>query len=542
MNDELSSTSYRPIEDYGLIGNCHSAALVSSQGSIDWLCLPRFDSPSLFARILDVDKGGFWSIRPTLACESVHKYVEHTNVLETTFNCDTGKVVLRDFMYVDLEKPSSPIYHPSRLVRILECTEGTADIICRCAPRPDYARSLPLFDIDGSRAIFGPYQMISPSTWRIDHMNREIYADVRMAAGEKVSFILGVQYDPELLQFSPYEGLRSTLSFWKDWVDKCTYHGPYREEVLRSVLTLKLMTYNPSGAIIASPTTSLPETIGGERNWDYRLNWIRDASFTLYALMLSGYMDYAKPFFDWIVHTVELEGTGIRILYPIIHENNPTETTLDHLRGYRDSRPVRIGNAAYQQEQLDVYGEVISAIHFAWHIGSYDPHTMWPQIRGILDWAADHWHEPDNGIWEVRGGVRHFVHSKAMLWSALEQGSEMALKIGLPGNVTKWRHEQDLIKAEVLEKGWSESLGAFKQSYEDETLDASNLILPTIGFIDGKDPRMVSTIDATLKHLVIDGLCYRYSSAPEGVSGKEGSFVLCTFLVGGCADQGGTVE
>ncbi|WP_206633433.1 glycoside hydrolase family 15 protein [Methanoculleus taiwanensis] len=417
---------------------------------------------------------------------------------------------------------------PGRIVRIAECTDGKAEIVSTCLPRPDYARRHPEFARRGDRVTFGTFTIAGPTAWQVDTPGRALTCRITLHAGDAAAFTLATEEDAALPQLAPEDALKVTTDYWRRWSGACTYEGPYRDIVIRSALTLQLMTYAPSGAIVAAPTTSLPETFGGGRNWDYRFTWIRDASFTLYALLLAGYLDDERPFFDWLVRTVRLKGTGISILYPVVPESGTAEAILENFRGYRDSRPVRIGNGAATQKQLDVYGEVMGAIQFAWRIGKYDPTPIWETVRQMLDWVADHWRDRGSGIWEVRGGVRHFVYSKAMTWFALTCGIEIAESMQLPGDVDRWRRERDLIREEVFEKGWSDDLGAFKQSYEDELLDAANLRLSSINFIAGDDPRMLSTIDATLEHLVVDGLCYRYIDAPEGVGGEEASFVVCT--------------
>ncbi|MEH2124740.1 glycoside hydrolase family 15 protein [Nostoc sp.] len=528
-NPTVPTRSFLPIEDYGVIGNCHTAALVSSCGSIDWLCLPRFDSPSLFAQILDLERGGSWSIQPATAWESSHQYLNETNVLKTIFTCESGRISLLDFMDITNNEQQQRLTTPGRLIRIVEVSEGTVEIISTCSPRPDYGRTIPELLKFGNEVRFGSFTVTGPVEWHLDTTSNTFMCQIILHAGEQAVFTLLTQEDAQLPNLAPNDALASTIAFWQRWANKCTYQGAYRDAVVRSALTLQLMTYAPSGAIVAAPTTSLPEEIGGERNWDYRFTWIRDSSFTLYALLLAGYIDDEYQYFNWLAQTVKMEGTGIKILYPIASSEQVVEQTLDHLRGYRESQPVRIGNGASGQVQLDVYGEVLSALHFAWKIGKYDPTAIWEHICPLVDWAAERWREPDSGIWEVRGGLRHFVYGKVMLWVALDCGIEMAEALELAGDTTRWRQERELIRNEVFEKGWSEKLGAFKQSYEEETLDASNLLMSCVGFIDGTDPRMVSTIDATIKHLVDNGLCYRYRDAPEGVNGKEASFVLCTF-------------
>jgi len=518
-------------------------ALISSSGSIDWLCFHRFDSPSLFARILDPGRGGYWSVTTKGAFESSHRYQEETNILETTLRCAGGTVVLRDFMDIASIARLRRLPAPGRIVRIAECTDGKVGVVSRCQPRPNYARTHPEFALYGDQVTFGGYTLTGPTAWQVDDADASLTCRITLRAGETTAFTLATEDDATLPQRTPADALKVTTDYWRKWSSACTYRGPYRDIVIRNALTLKMMTYEPSGAIVAAPTTSLPETFGGERNWDYRFTWIRDASLTLYALLLAGYLDNEQPFFDWLVRTVKLKGTGISILYPIIPEGRIAETVLDNFRGYRDSRPVRIGNQAAVQEQLDVYGEVMGAIQFAWRIGKYDPTPLWGTMRQMLDWVTRHWHDRDSGLWEVRGGVRHFVYSKAMMWFALDCGIEIAEGMRLSGDIKTWRRERDLIHEEVLDKGWSDDLGAFKQSYEDENLDAANLRLPLINFVGGDDPRMLSTIDATLEHLVVDGLCYRYIDAPEGVTGKEGSFVVCTtWLINALIRAGRTGE
>ncbi|MBA2363735.1 MAG: glycoside hydrolase family 15 protein [Chloroflexia bacterium] len=526
-----SPTDYRPIEDYGLIGDCHSAALVSSQGSIDWLCLPNFDSPSVFARILDANHGGAWSIFPTARYHASHHYAENTNVLETEFTSEQGRARLMDFMPV-APGVSDNTDAPRYVIRIVEGIEGETSFESRCWPRPEYGQEMPAFVTEDRVVTFGPFVVTGPTAWRVDAAEGAISCQVTLRPGERAAFTLqyiGDKSGRPKAPMDPYAAVEETFDYWRRWSAQCTYEGPYRGAVVRSALVLKLLTFRPTGAILAAPTTSLPEEIGGERNWDYRFTWIRDASFTLYALLLAGFEDEDDAFFEWIVRTVQLERTGVRTLYPISGVLPTVERTLDHLDGYRGSRPVRIGNAASDQVQMDVYGEVLDALYFAWQAGRYDPKQVWEHFRPLVDWVANNWQRPGMGIWEVRGGMRHFVYSKAMLWVALDRGVKIARGNDLPGDVDRWCQERDRIRSEVFERGWSEKLGAFKQSYEDDRLDASNLLLAVIGFVDGDDPRMLSTLDATLHTLVVDGLCYRYLDAPEGLSGSEATFVLCTF-------------
>jgi GH15 family glucan-1,4-alpha-glucosidase len=524
-----NQTGFPPIEDYGLIGNCHAAALICSRGSIDWLCLPRFDSPSVFARILDRERGGAWWMAPRCPFQTSRRYLDETNVLETIFICDNGRARLLDFMDVTVAGAATDQPAPGALIRIVEGVDGEIELESVCVPRPDYAVSLPEFDISGREMQFDRFIISGPTTWDIDLERHELSCQVTLCPGERVAFWLCAQDISDTRPAEPFAALAGTIAFWHDWAARCTCAGPYHDAVVRSALALKLLHDAPSGAIVAAPTTSLPEEIGGERNWDYRFTWIRDASFTLYAMLLAGYMETDDSFFSWLVRTVNLEEIDLRALYSISPEGQVIEQTLDHLRGYRDSRPVRIGNSAADQLQLDIYGDVLDALYFAWQIGQFNPTTVWKHFRPLVDWAAANWRRPGNGIWEMRGGLRHFVHSKVMLWVALDRGIKIAEGVGLEGDTPRWRQERDLIWADVMRHGWSERLGAFKQSYEDERLDAANLVLPIVGFIAGDDPRMIATLDATLDQLVVGGLCYRYLDAPDGLRGHEATFVLCTF-------------
>ena len=525
-----TANGQRPIEDYGVIGNCRSAALVSSHGSLDWLCLPRFDSPSLFARILDSERGGGWTIQPAGRFHAHHRYLDDSNVLETTFTTGHGRLRLLDFMPIVEDRDGAEATAPYELVRIVEALDGEHEIESRCQPRPDYARAMPVFETLGRVVRFGRFEVGGPMGWHVDQQAGLISSSVVLRAGERVAFTLRVcESDTTEVEQDPIALLDSTVDFWQRFAAACIYEGPYRDMVVRSALALKLCIYAPTGAIVAAPTTSLPEEIGGIRNWDYRFTWIRDASFTLYALLLAGYYEEDDPFFRWIVNTVKVEGTGLHILYPISPDGIREEQTLEHLSGYRGSAPVRIGNGAWDQIQLDVYGEVLDALHFSWKVGQFNPATVWAHFRPLVDWVVENWRQPDSGIWEVRGGLRNFVYGKVMCWVALDRAIDMAETLGLDGDLDRWRAERESIRSAVFEHGWSENLRAFKQSFEDEFLDAATLMLPIVGFIEGDDPRMLSTIDAILDRLVEDDLCYRYLDAPEGLSGGEATFVLCTF-------------
>ncbi|MBK9176862.1 MAG: glycoside hydrolase family 15 protein [Flavobacteriales bacterium] len=514
------------IADHGLIGNCRTAALVSSRGEITWMCAPHFDSPFLFARLLDHARGGSWELQPTEAFRSNHEYMPGTNVLVTTYTCDGGRVRTLDLMDVTPESGSTEP-RPGALFRIVQCLEGTVRMRSRCMPRPGNGVIGPVFNLHGNDAHFGAFRCTAPGPWEVDAQAHAIDHWMTMSAGERCAYALsGPGMESAVDAFDALDG---TLAYWHDWSARCTYIGPYRTAVVRSVLTLKLLHDQDTGAIAAAPTTSLPEEIGGVRNWDYRFCWIRDASFTLNALMQAGYLEEEEALFKWIFRTVKLEGPELHVLYPLSREGSVEEIELDHLEGYRRSKPVRVGNAAARQLQLDVFGEVLDAIHFACTKGLQDPRPLWQHVLPLIDWVLEHWQLPENGIWEVRGGRRHFVFGKVMCWVALDRAIQLAERYRLPGDVDHWKDHRSRIKNDVLHHGWSDKLQAFMQSYEDERLDAANLMLPILGFIDGADPRMIATIEATNTRLVDNGLCYRYLDAPDGVEGGEATFVLCSF-------------
>lgn len=529
MAEHRQQHVFRPIEDYGLIGNSHTAALVSSEGSIDWLCQPRFDSPSVFARLLDLHKGGHWKISPISQHHGSNSYVESTNVLRTRFLTPEGVVHVLDFMPVHESQHEfdSP---PMGLIRIIEGIEGTVEMESECVPRPNYSRTPPKISVNGGELSFDGCSISGPGEWKHDESAEKATSRVTVHAHERLTFVL--RFGDGIGLSDAEDALDQTIDYWRNWANQCTYEGPYRNEVIRSALTIRLLMDTPTGAIVAAPTASLPERFGGDLNWDYRYTWIRDASLSLYALLLAGFIEEDDEFFNWILKTVKVEKTGIRIMYPISPEGKLEEQELNHFYGYRGSRPVRIGNGAHGQLQLDVYGEVMDALFFAWKVGRYDPAQVWDHFLPLVDWIADNWDQPDNGIWEVRGERHHYVYSKVMSWVALDRGIKIANQNNLPGDTDRWKRERAKIRAEVLEKGWSEKLGAFKQTYDGdrEQVDASNLRISPVGFLEGDDPKMVSTINRTIDRLVTNQLCYRYLSVPSTeITGSEGTFITCTF-------------
>ena len=534
--------THKPIDDYGLIGDMHGSALVSSDGSIDWCCIPRFDSAALFSRILDSKKGGYYKLAPSRISTSTRRYLPHTNILETSFTTSTGSGVLIDFMPVQRHAvmPREPlgITNIQRVVRILHCTQGRLDFEMDCYPKFDYGTIVPhasLSSLTTGMAHGGAESVSVYCSSPLTVVNDGFRSRGAMFEGEKlystVSNLMFFSHLTEpLTQADLEQELADTTAFWEEWSAQCTFQGEHREAVLRSALTLKALTYAPSGGLVAAPTTSLPEVIGGERNWDYRYTWIRDATFAIYALSIIGYTEEARAFKDWLEWSTSGRARDLQVTYGLDGERRLTETEIPELEGYLGSRPVRIGNGAYSQFQLDIFGEIMDSAHIFRKFGGAMDADYWEYLRRVVNFVMDHWREPDEGIWETRGGRQHFVFSKVMCWVAMDRAIKAATDLGLPGDVEVWRKVRDEICNEVMSKGYSQEHQAFVQSYGSENLDAANLMLPLVGFIPATDPMMRSTIRATQEELTNkQGFVYRYTNFDDGLSGSEGSFIICTF-------------
>jgi GH15 family glucan-1,4-alpha-glucosidase len=537
-------SAYRPIEDYGLIGDMHTVALVSKDGSIDWCCLPRFDAPSVFARLLDAEKGGFFQV--ALRGENVTTkqfYWPETNVLVTRFLSDDGVGEVRDFM------PVAGRAHDAdqrQVVRTVRAVRGTVTFRVQCEPAFDYARADHETEITSEGACFRtPDTALSLSAGvDLQRTDNGVAADVTLEEGASTTLVLrnigpADRCVRTLNAEEAEHAFRNTVQFWRDWLSQCTYTGRWREQVHRSALTLKMLTYKPTGAIVAAPTCSLPEDIGGVRNWDYRYTWIRDAAFTLYAFLRIGFTDEARAFIDFLSTLCDEAAAGegpLQIMYGIDGRTELTEETLDHLEGYRGSAPVRVGNGAYDQFQLDIYGELIDAIYLHDKYGVPISYEMWQSVRTFVDWVCDHWQRTDEGVWEVRGGQQHFVYSKLMCWVAVDRGLRLARKRSLPADEGRWQQCRNAIYEAIMEKGWNADRQAFTQQFGGTALDASNLTMPLVRFISPGDDRLLKTLDATLQSpdrggLVSNGLVYRYNAdeTQDGLAGDEGTFNICTF-------------
>ncbi|HEX8153770.1 MAG TPA: glycoside hydrolase family 15 protein [Thermoanaerobaculia bacterium] len=516
------------IEDYALIGDCETAALVARDGSIDWLCWPRFDSPACFAALLGTPEHGRWRIAPQGDVVDVQRrYRDETLILETTFATAEGTVRVIDFMPMRTEAID--------LIRIVEGIEGRVPMRMDFALRFDYGSIVPwVRAIEGGiRAVAGPDTVYLRATVPMHGEEFTTVADFEVAAGERAIFDLTwtESHDPHPQREDPEALLEEAERFWREWSSRCTYEGPWRDAVLRSLITLKALTYAPTGGLVAAATTSLPEQIGGVRNWDYRLCWLRDATFAIYALLGGGYTEEAIAWREWLLRAAAGRPEELQIMYSIRGERHLTELEIEWLPGYENSKPVRVGNAAFKQYQLDVYGEVMDVLHLTRRLGLPPSEDAWRVQLTLMRFLEDGWREPDEGIWEVRGPRRHFTHSKVMAWVAFDRSVAAVESFGFDGPVERWKSIRDEIRHEIFERGFDRELNAFVQYYGSSNADASLLMLPSLGFIGADDPRMLGTIALIRAQLETDGLLRRYPHAPQvdGLPPGEGAFLLCTF-------------
>jgi len=524
------------ISDYALIGDARCAALISNTGSIDWLCLPRFDSPSVFNRLLDNLRGGYFSIRPTDNAKSHQHYIDDTNLLITEFRTRTGRVRITDFMPALTEQEKRTTFIPFRsLVRIVEGIEGTVEMVTECFPRPDNGQHIPVFKRRGRAGYFanidkGLFQLASDPPLEITREGLSGRWTIR--AGERS--VLWLAYSQDAPAVYPQLGgsvddlKERSIRYWRGWVGECNYRGPYRDTVVRSALVLKLLSYAPSNAIVAAPTTSLPEAIGFNRNWDYRYCWLRDASFTAQVFFRLGFNEEAAGFVQWLLYATRLTQPALKVVYDIYGRLGMAQQDVVYLEGYRGSRPVRVGNNAEAQYQLDIYGEVMDALWLYVQNECQVDREMRKNFSGMADYVADNWSYPDHGIWEIPGPRRHYVHSKVLCWTALDRASKINHKLGIKGERQRWERVGRQIREVIMKEGFDPTMRSFTQTLGGSALDATAFTFPTIGFIDPKDPRTRSTIDALERELASDDLVYRYH-IDDGLDGKEGTFVACAF-------------
>ncbi|MGW3097840.1 glycoside hydrolase family 15 protein [Streptomyces sp. NPDC001102] len=530
---------YLPIAEHGLIGDLHTVALVGTDGTIDWYCCPRFDAPSVFGATLDAERGGVFRISPDYeGWSSKQLYLPDTNILITRFLMPHGVGEVQDFMPPPSTAESA---HRHRMIRRVLAVRGEMRFVVDVAPRFDYARARHEVELTPHGAHFGsPGLELSLSTrCPIEIVDRDVRACVTLRSGETAAFVLE-RIEPGKLPV-PYSdadiaaAFDSTAEFWRRWLRRSRYEGRWREMVHRSALTLKLLTYAPTGAMVAAPTTSLPEVPGGARNWDYRYTWMRDSPFTLYALLRLGFTEEAGAFMNWLEGRVRdaavRESGPLQIMYGIDGREDLPEEELSHLKGYMGSAPVRIGNGAATQLQLDIYGELMDSLYLCNKYGLPIYHDGWIEVTRTLEWLMGHWDQPDEGIWETRGGRRDFTYSRMMSWVAVERAIRIARQRGLPCDIPRWSAVRDRIYHQIMERGWHPSRRAFVQHYDTDVLDASVLLMPLCKFVAPTDPRWISTLDAITAELVSDSLVCRYNvdASPDGLAGKEATFSMCSF-------------
>ena len=516
------------IGDHALIGDFETTALVSRDGCVDWLCWPNFASPACFAELLGDSGNGHWVIHPASEAKSSRRYRDHTLILETTFETPEGSVRLVDFM------PSRGRH--SDVVRLVVGVRGRVPMRTELLMRFDYGRYMPWvtqLNEGGIRIISGPNMAVLRTPAALETQKGDVSGEFVVNAGETIPFVLtyGESFRALPAAIDPQKALGETEKFWGDWIGRQTFDGEYADAITRSLITLKALTYRPSGGMVAAPTTSLPEEIGGTRNWDYRYCWLRDATFTLLALMNAGYFEEARDWRDWLLRAAAGSPDQLQIMYGIRGERDLEERELGWLAGHRNSKPVRQGNAASEQLQLDVYGEVADALWHA-HVGGMKPQKPdLDLLSALTHHLSDIWQDPDNGIWETRGGKQHFTYSKVMAWVGFDRTIKNAEKFGLEGNVQAWREIRSKIHQEICHQGWDPQVGSFTQAYGSKELDASLLLVPIVGFLPPSDPRVISTVNAIQKRLMRNGLLLRYDTgtSDDGLPAGEGAFLACTF-------------
>jgi GH15 family glucan-1,4-alpha-glucosidase len=533
-----------PLEDYGLIGDLQTAALVSREGAIDWLCLPRFDSGAVFASLLGTEENGHWTIQPAGEFRTPsRRYTDDTLILETTFETSDGSVRLIDFMPPRETKPD--------VVRIVEGVRGRVEMQTELALRFDYGSAIPwVRNLEGTLVgIAGPDAVTLRTPVELEGRDFRTYASFSVSEGDRIPFVLTwfPSHEQAPDSVDPEAALEDTVRYWEDWADRCSHGGRWHDDIHRSVLTLKALTYAPTGGLVAAPTTSLPEALGGVRNWDYRFCWLRDATLTLLALIRSGYVEEAGAWRDWLLRAVAGKPDDLQIMYGVAGERRLTEIELPWLEGYAGSSPVRIGNDASRQLQLDVYGEVLDALYQARRRGLKASVDAWALGRKLLDWLESGWREEDEGLWEVRGPRRHFTHSKLMAWVAFDRGVKLIRRYDREGPIERYRKLRREIRRDILEHGYNAERGAFVQFYGSDRLDASLLLIPLVGFLPADDERVVGTVDAIQRELLRDGLVERYRADEEnvdvdGLPPGEGVFLPCSFWLAAVLAQQGRLD
>ncbi|MFE4664407.1 glycoside hydrolase family 15 protein [Streptomyces sp. NPDC056716] len=535
-------TRYVPISEHGLIGDLRSVALVGSDGTIDWYCCPSFDSPSVFAGILDAERGGAFELAAIGEARTKQFYFPDTNVLITRFFTEDGVGEVQDFMPVGGDSARHPLEaERHRLIRRVVCVRGTVGFRARVAPRFDYGTRPHTLRLESGRAVFASedLSLALTSTVPLEVAGPDARAEFKLTEGESAVFALDQDsggVPPRTCAAGEAQAqFETTVTYWRRWLSASQYKGRWREMVHRSALTLKLLTYAPTGAIVAAPTTSLPEQLGGERNWDYRYVWVRDAAFCVYALLRLGFTEEAGAFMEFVTRHIT-PGDGrlsgpLQVMYGIDGRTDLPERELGHLEGHQGSAPVRIGNAAADQLQLDIYGALIDSVYLYDKWATPVSSDQWDDVCALVDWVCEHWDQPDEGIWETRGGRKNFLYSRLMCWVAIERAIRMANRRGLPADHARWQQVRDVIYRRIMSHGWSERRQAFTQYEDSDVLDASVLMMPLTKFIAPTDPKWLSTLDALTHDLVSDSLVYRYDpvASPDGLRGDEGTFSICSF-------------